>query len=62
MNVVNIDEMRPHVVQEVICIQCCCRWIATAPVDLLLKNYECELCGHGYVIKTGQDLGSNYDR
>jgi hypothetical protein len=54
--IINIDDMRPHVVQEVICVQCCHRWIACAPTELLLKDYECGDCGFGYVIKTGQDL------
>ena len=55
-NVVDIESNIPHIVQEVICVQCCYRWISTAPKDLLLKDYECLNCGHGYVIKTGQEL------
>lgn len=55
-NVVNLDDNRHHIVQEVICVQCCHRWIACAPESLLLKDYECGDCGFGYVIKTGQDL------
>lgn len=55
-NVEHIDDFRPHVVQEVICVQCGSRWISVAPTSLLLKDYECKNCGVGYVIKTGQEL------
>lgn len=55
-DVINLDDNRPHIVHEVICVQCCHRWIACASVSLLLKDYECPDCGFGYVIKTGQDL------
>lgn len=54
--VVKLDDMRPHVTHEVICVQCCARWMAVAPVETFLKDYECPTCGPGYVIKTGQDL------
>lgn len=55
-NIIDINANSPHVSQEVICVQCHHRWIACAPVELWLKNYECPDCGHGYVIKTGQPL------
>lgn len=55
-NVIDIQERFPHVVQEVICVKCGERWIAVAPENLLLKNYECKNCVTGYVIKTGQNL------
>lgn len=55
-NIIDINANIPHVTQEVICVQCCKRWIALAPEDLLLKNYECPDCGYGYIIKTGQPL------
>ena len=55
-NIHDINENTPHIVQEVICLHCCHRWIACAPVDVLLKDYECASCGRGYVIKTGQEL------
>lgn len=60
-NVSYIEDYRkePHVVQEVICVKCCTRWIAVAPKTLLLKNYECNNCGKGYVIKTGQEINNN---
>lgn len=53
-NIINLDDQRPHVVQEVVCIKCHKRWIACAPVDLLLKDYECPNKDIGFVIKAGQ--------
>ena len=41
-------------VSEVICINCCKRWIAVRPIETLLKELECPNCGDGYVIETGQ--------
>lgn len=60
-NVSYIEDYRkiPHVVQEVICVKCCTRWIAVAPTSLLLKEYECDRCGKGYIIKTGQEINNN---
>lgn len=50
------EENTPHIVQEVICLKCLCRWIAVRPKDTLLKDLEC-MCGNvGYVIATGQEL------
>lgn len=49
-----IDELLPHTVSEVICVKCSKRWIAVRPTDTLLKDLECEVCGEGFVIETGQ--------
>lgn len=51
----NIEEKQLHVVSEVICVDCCHRWISTRPEDTLLKNLECPTCGkQGTTIETGQ--------
>ena len=54
----NVEENTPHIVQEVICLKCLCRWIAVRPKYTLLKDLECPHCifWKGYVIATGQDL------
>ena len=44
----------PHKVSEVICVKCGKRWIAVRPEVTLLKQLECENCGCGYVIETGE--------
>jgi hypothetical protein len=53
-DVVDIDANQPHVTLEVICVKCLHRYQAVAPADLLLRDYDCETCGPGYVIATGQ--------
>lgn len=58
--VVNLDEKRPHVVHEVICVKCHFRWMAVAPPDIKLKDYGCGNCGQGYVILTGQPLSGKF--
>jgi ribosomal protein S27E len=52
----SIDERKPHSVSEVICVRCGKRWISVRPEITLLKKIECEKCGAGYVIETGQIL------
>ena len=54
--VISIDTKQPHTVSEVICVRCGKRWISVRPEKTLLKDLECENCGHGYVIETGQVL------
>jgi len=46
----------PHKVSEVICVKCGERWIAVRPADTFLRHLECENCGRGYVIETGQEI------
>ena len=54
-NVVDIDDYRPHLVSELICIMCYHRWIAVYPEEVLLKDIECSKCKQkGFVIATGQ--------
>ena len=54
--VVDIEERKPHTVSEVICVKCGNRWISVRPEKTLLKDIECENCGKGYVVETGQAL------
>ena len=54
--VLSIDENKPHVVSEVICVKCGKRWISVRPCKVLLKELECPNCGPGFVIETGEDL------
>ena len=48
------EEDMPHKVSEVICVKCGKRWISVRPEVTLLKQLECENCGCGYVIETGE--------
>ena len=52
----SIDSRKPHTISEVICVKCGKRWVSVRPQGPLLKKLECENCGAGYVIETGQDL------
>lgn len=52
--VVDIEKNQPHVASEVICVKCAKRWWAVRPVDCWLKDLECQACGHGHVIETGE--------
>lgn len=49
-----IDDYRPHKVSELICVKCGKRFIGCRPVGLKLKDIDCEDCGPGYVIETGE--------
>lgn len=55
--VINIEDHLKvgHEVSEVICVKCGYRWIAVRPEGTLLKDIECEYCGQGFVIETGQE-------
>jgi len=55
-NIIDIDALKPHKVSEVICVKCGYRWIAVRPVGVLLKELECERCGQGFVIETGEEI------
>jgi len=57
----SIDAKKPHSVSEVICIRCGKRWVSVRPEITLLKEIECEKCGAGYVIETGQILENQED-
>lgn len=47
----------PHYVAEAMCWKCGHRWIATYPVNTLLKHLECPNCNsQGFAFLTNQDL------
>lgn len=50
------EEKTPHKVSEVICVKCYHRYICARPVNVLLKNLECEKCGAGFIIETGENI------
>ena len=52
----DINENKPHVTAEVICVKCLSRWYPVFPDDLPLIKLECPKCGPGSVILTGQPL------
>ena len=54
--VIDIEEGMPHRVSEVICVKCLHRSMCVRPIKTLLKKLECENCGPGYIIETGQIL------
>jgi len=53
-NITDIESLMPHRLSEVVCLKCLHRWIAVRPESVLLKDLECENCGQGYVIETGE--------
>lgn len=54
---VTIESETPHVVSEVICINCQHRWIAVRPEGTMLSNLHCPNCGKvRTVIETGEEL------
>jgi len=55
-NIIDIEANLPHHVAEVICVKCGKRWIGVWPEKTLLKDLECENCGPGFVIMTGQEF------
>lgn len=60
--IIDIDEYRPHVVSEVICVKCLERWISVRPESTWLKDLQCPKCKRtGYVIETGEYLEVEYE-
>ena len=55
-DIIDINKNQPHEVSELICIKCYYRYIGVYPQATLLKDLECENCGKGFIIKTGQIL------
>jgi len=56
-----IENFIPHHPFEAMCVKCFSRWIAVVPDETILKTVECENCGPGYVVDTGQYI-TNLDR
>jgi hypothetical protein len=57
--IIELSEMKPHRTAEVVCLKCLHRYYAVWPEGVPLKNLECERCGTGYIILTGQELINN---
>ena len=56
--IIDINELSPHKVSEVVCLKCLKRWLAVRPESTKLKDLECPQCkAQGYVIETGETLG-----
>lgn len=51
---IELDDYRPHKVSELICVRCGKRFIGCRPVGLKLKDIDCEDCGPGFIIETGE--------
>jgi len=51
----DINKNIPHRAEEVVCIKCLRRWIAVYPDGTWLKDLECQNCGPGFVILTGEE-------
>lgn len=59
--ILNFEEGLPHRVSEVICVKCGQRWFAVRPTATLLKELECNKCGAGFVIETGEIIEHSYN-
>lgn len=52
-----VEDKTPHLVAELICLNCHHRWIGVWPETLLLKDITCPHCeSTGTIITTGQQL------
>ena len=58
-NVIDFEANQPHVVSKVICLKCLKRWICVRPERTQLELLQCETCGAGFVIETGERLFMN---
>lgn len=55
-----LTENEPHEVAELMCVKCFHRYIGVYPQKTYLKDLECEKCGRGFIVKTGQTLEDDY--
>lgn len=55
-NAIPFEENLPHKFSEVICVKCLKRTVCVRPAGVLLKNLECETCGPGFIIETGEAM------
>ena len=61
-DIVDIYDMKPHKVSEVVCLKCLRRWLAVRPEETQLKVLECPYCCViGFVIETGEILDEQTD-
>ena len=56
LSALDFEAELPHQTAELICLKCLHRYMGVWPVGTWLKELDCETCGPGYVVKTGQDL------
>lgn len=54
--VISIDKNMQYKVSIVVCLQCFRRWVAVRPTQTKLNTLECQQCGVGYVVETGEEL------
>ena len=52
--IVDIHKNAPHDAIEAMCVRCHHRWVAVFPNSTMLKELDCDNCGPGYVVNTGQ--------
>lgn len=52
----DFEENLPHRVAETVCVKCLHRCITVWPDGTPLKKLECEKCGPGYIILTGEPI------
>lgn len=55
-DIISIERGLPNYAEEVICLKCLHRYICVWPCGTSLKDLECEKCGKGFIIKTGEDI------
>ena len=55
-NIINIEANKPHNLAETICVKCLHRAYSVYPEGVKLKDLECENCGQGYIILTGEEI------
>lgn len=53
-NLIDFQDSLPHKVSVVICLKCYARWVSVRPEVTKLIDLECQNCGQGYVIETGE--------
>lgn len=56
--VTHLDDYRPCILSEVICVKCYHRYLCVRPLGVLLKDLVCDKCGVGFIVETGE---TNFD-
>lgn len=57
--IIDIESNQPHKTSEVICVKCFNRYWCVRPVGVWLRDLECQKCGPGFMIETGQEIDEN---
>lgn len=55
-DIIRLEDYVVGKVSELICVNCGKRFIGWRPKGLKLKDIECEDCGVGFIIETGEEL------